>query len=105
MTLPNLKGFEMKRKNLVMIVIVFALVGLSARGQQIKFQKMYKDSLFPSQGDGIIQTSDGDYVILKNRMSINCVNQEVCLMKSDINGNVLWSKYYTFNWGGILGLW
>lgn len=46
------------------------------------------------EGKEIISTSDGNYVIVGASNSISFSDNNVQLIKIDINGNVIWTKYY-----------
>ncbi|MCW3072917.1 MAG: hypothetical protein JWO44_2807 [Bacteroidetes bacterium] len=46
------------------------------------------------EGKEIIATSDGNYAIVGASNSVSFTNNEMSLMKIDLNGAVLWTKYY-----------
>src|ERR1039458_6082542 len=73
-------------KNLLMIVIAFALISLSTKAQ-LTFQKTYGGSI--GTGDHPMQiTSDGGYIISGGTTGLG-------LIKTDQFGDTLWTKTFT----------
>src|SRR5689334_14727705 len=69
--------------------ILFLLLSFSAFSQ-IKFQKVFGEST-ATVVYGTEQTSDSGY-ILAGYSGLNL--KDFCLIKTDINGNVIWTKSY-----------
>ena len=82
----------MKRKNLVMIVIGFALMGLSVEGH-VTFQKTYGGTAL-DWGNSVKHTSDGGYIIVGGTESFRAGGADVYLIKTNANGDTLWTKTY-----------
>ncbi len=83
----------MKTKNVLMIVIAFALTGLSAKAQ-LKFQKCIGGALGDDYGNCIQQTADSGYIIAGYTTSFGAGNYDVYLIKLDANGDTSWTKTY-----------
>jgi hypothetical protein len=89
----NLKLVDMKGKNLVMIVIVFALMGLNILKGQITFQKAYGGSHIDG-GSSMRQTADGGYIIIGTTMSFGAGNRNIYLIRTDKFGDTIFVKTY-----------
>src|ERR1039458_691381 len=88
----NLKREDMKRKNLVMIIIVFALISLSTKGQ-VTFQKTYGGD--SAQGAySAQQTLDGGYIIAGGTTSFGAGHTCAYLIIRNSFGDTLWTKTY-----------
>jgi len=79
-------------KKIILIIIVFAFIGLSAEGQQI-FQKLLGSWGGAYSGQ---QTMDGGYILagVWNIDSVVSGNQNAYLIKTNDNGNIVWTKTY-----------
>jgi len=86
----------MDRKNFtvgcVLFLILFFCVNEYSFSQQITWSRTYGDTGSVSeQGVDILQTYDGNYVVLAAR-SYDGNNQKILLLKLDTHGNVMWEK-------------
>jgi len=86
----------MDRKNFtvgcVLFLILFFCVNEYSFSQQITWSRTYGDTGSVSeQGVDILQTYDGNYVILAAR-SYDGNNQKILLLKLDVYGNLMWEK-------------
>src|ERR1035437_2070745 len=82
----------MKTKNLLMMVIAFALIGLSTKGQ-LTFQKTYGGT-GDDEANSIQQTTDGGCIIAGSTTSYGVGGNDVYLIKTDSSGAVTWTKTY-----------
>src|ERR1035437_4546205 len=82
----------MNSKNLLFILIAFAMMSLSAKAQ-VMFQKTY-ESDSSSEGYSVKQTPDGGYIICGYTSSRGAGNADVYLIRTNSNGDTLWTKTY-----------
>ena len=76
----------------VMVLLMFALIGLSGMSQQITFQKTYYGNI--ANGDQAAQqTTDGGFIVC----SWSGFYGVTYLIKTNINGDTLWTKTYFSN--------
>jgi len=86
----------MKRKKFTvscfLFLILFFCVNEYSFSQQITWSRTYGDTgTVSEQGVDIVQTYDGNYVVLASS-SYDGNNQKILLLKLDIYGNVMWEK-------------
>ena len=82
----------MNSKKLLLILIAFAFMSLSATAQ-IMFQKTYENDS-SSEGYFVKQTQDGGYIITGNTSSRGAGSADVYLIRINSNGDTLWTKTY-----------
>jgi type IX secretion system substrate protein len=79
-------------KKIIFIVLFFISAG-NCFAQQVTFQKTIGGTGF-EQGNSVQQTSDGGYIIAGTGDSFGGGAFEFYLIKTSINGNVLWKKTF-----------
>jgi hypothetical protein len=84
----------MKRVKFLIIVMAFALMGLSARGQ-ITFQKAFRlCNSYEYIQRTVSQTSDGGYIISGTTDNFGAGNTDLYLIKTNENGDTLWTRTF-----------
>jgi len=82
-----------KTKFLIPLICVCALHSMVY--PQVTFQKTYGD--YSSNCYAVEQTTDGGYILVGKTSQFGSGNTDVYLIKTDINGDTLWTKTY----GGV----
>ncbi|HRI84200.1 MAG TPA: T9SS type A sorting domain-containing protein [Ignavibacteria bacterium] len=76
----------------VLFLIAYLFITSNLNAQQITWARTYGDTgTVSEQGVDILQTFDGNYVVLATR-SYDGNNQKILLLKLDIYGNIMWEK-------------
>ncbi|MFA5194945.1 MAG: hypothetical protein WC401_04010 [Bacteroidales bacterium] len=83
----------MKPKTFLLIV---TLLLSQMAGAQIKFQRYYGGQ-YDDGGSSVLQTDDGGYIIAGRTMSYGNGSNDIYILKTDANGNELWTKTYGGN--------
>ena len=84
-------------KNLIKIIFVLSfLLPVCAQGQAVTWQKWYDYNNYEDNGEDVIQTFDGGYLILSNNY-ISAFNYSSLITKINENGIVLWQKLFDSN--------
>jgi len=79
-------------KSIIFISLFIGLIQTEINSQQITWSRTYGDTgTVSEQGVDIVQTYDGNYVVLASR-SYDGNNQKILLLKLDMYGNVMWEK-------------
>ena len=78
-------------KTSLRLIIFFAFINVSTNAQ-IMFQKTFGGSLIDF-GASVHQTTDGGF-ILTGRISLSSTDQDAFLIKTNANGDTLWTKKY-----------
>lgn len=79
-------------KTKILMLIVF-LLAISTTDAQIMFQRHYGGTL-DDGGSSVLQTDDGGYIVAGRTMSYGNGSNDIYVLKTDANGNELWSKIY-----------
>ncbi|PJA26220.1 MAG: hypothetical protein CO189_12020 [candidate division Zixibacteria bacterium CG_4_9_14_3_um_filter_46_8] len=85
----------MKGKSIFLLIVIF-LISTHAMGQNLLWQNSYGGS-FIDQSFGLCETYDGGYVMTGFTLSFSNnpgVESDLWLVKTDSNGNVVWSRTY-----------
>ena len=61
---------------------------------EMEWKKTFGQTSFPDEGFCVDQTKDGGYIIAGRTTSYGAVNSDVCLIKTDAQGNEQWYKTY-----------
>ena len=77
----------------ILLVLMLAMIGLSANAQQITFQKTYGGT-GNDYANSVQQTTDGGYIIAGYTASFGGDSSHVYLIKTDSLGDTLWTKTY-----------
>ncbi len=80
-------------KSLIFGVITAVTTGLSAQTPGTLWQKVYGGD-DDDEGHSVSQTTDGGYIIAGRTQSFGAGGNDVYLVKTDKDGNVLWSNTY-----------
>ncbi|PCH95279.1 MAG: hypothetical protein COB85_04680 [Bacteroidetes bacterium] len=81
-------------KNLLVIFTSLFLVSVEGKSQ-VTFQKTYGENTFEQRGYDIQQTSDGGYIMTGElRWVYGQGNADIFLIKTDANGDTLWTQVY-----------
>lgn len=81
-------------KNLCKIIFLSILFSINAEAQSVTWQKWYDYNDLEDEGQDIIQTFEGGYMILTN---IYSTRTKSVVIKTDKFGNVEWEKLYDMN--------
>ena len=82
-------------KTKILMLIVF-LLAISTADAQIMFQRHYGGTL-DDGGSSVLQTDDGGYIVAGRTMNYDNGSNDIYVLKTDANGNELWSKIYGEN--------
>ncbi len=78
-------------KTRILLTVMLGLVGMSGKGQ-VMFQKTYDINGY-TMGTSARQTTDGGY-IMTGLVKISGLSLGVGLVKTNVNGDILWTKTY-----------
>ena len=78
------------------LLLMFFILAIQAADAQILFQRHYGGTL-DDGGSSVLQTDDGGYIIAGRAMSYGNGSNDIYVLKTDANGNELWSKIYGGN--------
>jgi regulation of enolase protein 1 (concanavalin A-like superfamily) len=81
------------------ITVCFLFFVSNCFGQQVTFQKTYGGTTNGSVANSVQQTVDGGYIIAGTTSDFGAGSLNVYLIKTDANGDSLWTK----NYGGVNG--
>jgi hypothetical protein len=86
-----------KRILIFFLTVIFSLNAFS----QVTFERMYGGEISFDEGNSVIQTSDGGYVIVGTTESFGAGSDDIYLIRTNGLGDTLWTKTY----GGQSGDW
>jgi Secretion system C-terminal sorting domain len=76
------------------ITLAFIVISYNSFGQQVTFQKTYGGITYDG-GSSIQQTADGGYIVCGFTRGFDTANvQKIYLLKTDTNGDTLWTKTF-----------
>ncbi|MCK9612915.1 MAG: T9SS type A sorting domain-containing protein [Bacteroidales bacterium] len=78
------------------ILLTILLLVTQAADAQIMFQRHYGGQ-YDDGGSSVLQTDDGGYIIAGRTMSYGNGSNDIYILKTDANGNELWTKTYGGN--------
>ncbi len=79
------------------LVITAFLVRIDSTGNLL-WSKLYGDSLF-QEAQSVVETADSGFIVCGSRDFTSNGNYDILLFKTDISGNIQWSKTYGGNKG------
>jgi len=77
----------------IFIIISFSLIFYTTAVAQITFQKTFGGSN-TDISYSVEQTADGGYIVAGYTLSFGAGSRDVLLIRTDVNGNTLWTKTY-----------
>ncbi len=83
----------MKAVRVIFFIISFSLIFYTAAVAQITFQKTFGGSN-TDISYSVQQTGDGGYIVAGYSLSFGVGSRDVLLIRTDVNGNTLWTKTY-----------
>lgn len=90
----------MKRLMLISAFIIYSSVALFAQAPDILWSKTFGGSS-SDEGYSVQQTSDGGYIIIGFTNSFGSEDRNIWLIKTDANGDTLWTKTFGGNNGAL----
>src|SRR5258708_2214580 len=94
-------------KKIFSIILFFISAG-NCFGQQVTFQRSYSKNYYTGTalfGDDVgfcvKQTFDGGYIIVGTTHLLSVTEQDICLIKTDVNGDTLWTRFFGGNYNEI----
>ena len=81
-------------KTRILLIVMLAFIGLSGRGQ-VTFQKTFQAIFTPyptEQAVGLVQLSNGDYMMTTDSLQIHCSNITARNIKTDSLGREIWNN-------------
>ena len=88
---PSAQEAQRRIKKALVILSVLSALGVKASAQ-ISFQKTYGDSIVNDNGQSIIQTSDGGFMIVATRFTTGNWIESLFLIRTNSVGDTLWTK-------------
>jgi hypothetical protein len=83
----------MKKTLFSLAIIFFSTINFCSA--QVTFQKSIGGT-FPDWGNSVRQTTDGGYIVAAGTMSGTTIDYRAYLIKTNINGDLLWTKAFKF---------